>query len=95
MSNEFPKSSRNLDSVVNTAVRFEDIVQACHNEMEQHGWIPNATPAAPPAAPAAVDNDWGCTRIFYIGNSRFEINASSEAGLDDQEARIRAAFGKR
>jgi hypothetical protein len=90
----FPKSSPNLDALVGSAVRYEDIMQLCKNEMEQRGLMPDATPAAPPAPTAVVDNEWGCTRVFYIGNSRFEINASSEAALDDQESRIRGAFGQ-
>jgi hypothetical protein len=48
-------------------------------------------PAAP-APPTHVDNDWGFSRVVYVGNSRFELNASSKERLDDQESRIRAAF---
>jgi hypothetical protein len=94
MNNEFPKSSPNLDALVGSATRPEDILQLCHNEFQRRGLMP-ATPDAPPAPPAPIDTGWGCSRIFYIGNSRFEINADSEAGLDDQEGRIRAAFGQR
>jgi hypothetical protein len=94
MSNEFPKSSHNLDQAVSGLVRYEDILQACHNEFEKRGLMPSETPGAPPAPPAPVDTGWGFERIFYIVNSRFEIHSDSEAGLDDQEGRIRAAFGQ-
>lgn len=89
---EFPKSSPNLDALVKSATRFEDIAQLCRNDFAQRGLVPEAQPAQP-AAPV-VDNGWGCSRIIFIGNSRLELHSSSEYGLDQQEARIRSVLGR-
>jgi hypothetical protein len=91
---EFAKSSPNLDRLIASLHSPEDIRQACKNEFERRGLIPSET-AAQPAAPATVDSGWGFSRVIYVGNSRFELEASSEEGLDDQEGRIRATFGQR
>jgi hypothetical protein len=93
---EFAKSSPNLDRLIASLHSPEDIRQACKNEFERRGLIPNSNEtSAQPAAPGPVDSGWGFSRVIYVGNSRFELEASSEEGLDDQEARIRAAFGQR
>jgi hypothetical protein len=61
------------------------------SEVREHQ-TPPSVPSLP-AESAAPVGQGHLMRVFYIGNSRFEIySATSEGNLDEQEQRIRSLY---
>lgn len=109
MGNEFAKSNPAMDEAIGNCTNAEEIRELSKRLLESQGLIQRsrddanygarvigtqAEPTSASSLPVAPQLAATCIRFIYpSGNSRFELHGTSEADLDQQEARIRQMYG--
>jgi hypothetical protein len=92
---DFMPSNKTIDDIVeavNDPAGFERMREALKAHLA--GTTEQAAPAPRPVL-SVNQSPPTDMRVFYVGNSRFEIYGTSQANLNEQELQIRALYSSR